>query len=66
MFFLCGVVRLGEVLVRTSGIFLAVDISSVPLFLSRCPPFRPVGDFGGVLWRLGTIFWHIHGFSTDT
>ena len=29
-------------------------------------PFRPVGHFGGVLWRLETILWHIHGFSTDT
>ena len=36
MFFLCGVVRLGEVLVRTSGIFLAVDISSVPFLSSSC------------------------------
>ena len=29
-------------------------------------PFRPVGYFEGVLWRLGTILRHIHGFSTDT
>ena len=29
-------------------------------------PFMPVGYFGGVLWRLGTILWHIDGFSTDT
>ena len=37
------------------------------LFYQVAPsPFRPVGYFGGVLWRLGTFLWHIHGFSTDT
>ena len=53
---------------------LAVDISSVPscVFI-KTPQVQdapssstPVGYFGGVLWRLGTILWHIDGFSTDT
>lgn len=28
--------------------------------------FGAVGDFGGVLCRLGTILWHIHGLTTRT
>ena len=46
---------------------LAVDISSVPLYYQDAPsPFSPVGYSGGVLWHLGTILWHVDGFSTDT
>ena len=51
-------------------IFLAVDTSSVPSFLSVLivsSPFGPVGYFGGVLWRLsGGYTWaYPRGFTTD-
>ena len=42
-----------------------VDTSSAPSF-SSCPKYlRVCGLLWGVLWRLGTILWHIHGLSTD-
>ena len=40
---------------------------SLYLLLSSFPKsLRACGLLWGVLWRLGAILWHIHGFSTDT
>ena len=61
------VLRLGEILWRTSGVDLPWIFRLSLFILSASPsPFGPVGHFGAVLWRLGTILWHILGFSTDT
>ena len=47
----------------------AVDMPPVSSLLFGSFPQVPPDlwvTLGGVLWRLGAILWHIHGFCTDT
>ena len=63
------VLHLGEVLGRISGVDLSwIFRLSLPFSFVKFTQ-APSGlwvTWGGVLWHLGTILWHIHGFSTDT